>query len=595
MLPTLRFNPGDRIGDRYLVHKALAGGMGEVYLCLDLEENHPYALKTFQARFNDNQNMRTVFEREVETWIALEKHPNIVRCFLMDTVDSIPFMVLEWVAHRENAGTDLRSWLRQGPLNLGLALDLSIDLCRGLRHAESRQPGIVHRDLKPENILVGQGRLAKITDFGLARVVSESAFELVGALNQTGVAGTPLYMAPEQWLGEPEVARTDLYALGLILWEMLTGAHPFMRVSPERSIEALRRWHTNNEVTQSIDEVPVELQDIMRRCVAVDREVRPANAGELCRALEQAYRTCLDKVPQVEAATGVYTAGDYNDRGLTYHFLKRYHKATEDYTRAIEMDPEDVLAYYNRGNTYAELQRYEEAVIDYTYVIQVDSHFPKVYTSRGNAYNALHRYQQALDDLTRAIEIDPRDAEAYYNRGNTYAALQLDPKAIADYSKAIKIDPNDTVAYYNRGNTFRALARYQEAIMDYTRALQVDLAYTAAYINRGTTYADLQRFDEAISDYSLAIETDPTDAAAYNNRGNTYAILQHFQEAFNDFQHAINLNENNASAQLNIGALLANWGQFEEALPYLEKAQTLGEPLAAQYVARVQSKITGNR
>ena len=162
----LRYNPGDKIGGRYLVHRALAGGMGEVYLCLDLEENIPYALKTFQKRFTGSLKMRAAFESEVQTWVALEKHPSIVRCFYMDTLDGVPFILLEWVVSEEGRGTDLRNWLRHGPLDVRMALDVAIDICRGLVHANRKRPGIVHRDLKPENVLMGQDRLAKITDFG---------------------------------------------------------------------------------------------------------------------------------------------------------------------------------------------------------------------------------------------------------------------------------------------------------------------------------------------------------------------------------------------------------------------------------------------
>src|SRR5688572_13972857 len=111
-----RYQRGETIGGRYQVHQALMGGMGEVYLCLDLEQNYPLALKTFQQRYVANPKLREVFNSEVSTWVALEKHPNIVRCFAMETLANQPFMFLEWVASDESRGTDLRSWLRRGPL-----------------------------------------------------------------------------------------------------------------------------------------------------------------------------------------------------------------------------------------------------------------------------------------------------------------------------------------------------------------------------------------------------------------------------------------------------------------------------------------------
>src|SRR5215211_3028122 len=101
-----RYQKGQRIANRFLVHQALMGGMGEVYLCLDEQQMMPLALKTFQS---SNPALADIFKTEVASWIALEKHPNIVRCFWMEKFDNIPFMVLEWVAGEEGRGTDIRS------------------------------------------------------------------------------------------------------------------------------------------------------------------------------------------------------------------------------------------------------------------------------------------------------------------------------------------------------------------------------------------------------------------------------------------------------------------------------------------------------
>ena len=208
----LRYQPGDKIGGRYKIHRVLMGGMGEVYLCRDLKTRERFALKTVKTRWRNNPKLRQAFEAEVGTWIALEKHPNIVRCFELQTLDYRPFIVLEWVTNDRNSGTDLRSWLRRGPLDLRLALDFTIDICQGLIYADQKQPGLVHRDLKPENILIGRGPVAKITDFGLAKVIQEAELVITKAestsskrqslLSVEGVVGTPPYMPPEQWRGE---------------------------------------------------------------------------------------------------------------------------------------------------------------------------------------------------------------------------------------------------------------------------------------------------------------------------------------------------------------------------------------------------------
>jgi serine/threonine protein kinase len=171
----LRYRKGDKIGNRYLVHKALAGAMGEVYLCPDLQHMLPYALKTFQARYLTSPKAREYFEREAGAWVSLEKHPNVVRCFYLAKLDNTPFLLLEWVAGAEGDGTDLRDGLeRHGPLKPRLALEFTLDVCRALEHAERKVPGFVHCDIKPEDVPVAQGQLAKLTDFGLAKMVRDA-------------------------------------------------------------------------------------------------------------------------------------------------------------------------------------------------------------------------------------------------------------------------------------------------------------------------------------------------------------------------------------------------------------------------------------
>lgn len=210
----------------------------------------------------------------------------------MDILDYQPFMLLEWIAGEEGKGTDLRDWLRHGPLELPVALEFVIDLCRGLIHAQEKQPGLVHRDLKPENILMAQsGRpksgVAKITDFGLAQIVESAGLKFVEANSETkaegqqrpvrkgGIVGTPAYMAPEQWRGETLDERTDIYALGCILYEMLTGEWPFKvniePTTPQRYQQWLRAMQAEHEIGV-LPALPVELpqalQELWERCLA---------------------------------------------------------------------------------------------------------------------------------------------------------------------------------------------------------------------------------------------------------------------------------------------------------------------------------------
>ena len=461
MKPQTRYQKGDRIGGRYLVHKALMGGMGEVYLCLDLEENYPYALKTFQQRYlTAGQGLRRAFEREVATWVALEKHPNIVRCFHMATLDRQPFMILEWIAGEEGRGTDLRSWLRHGPLDLKLALEIALDICYGLLHAQAKHPEqrFVHRDLKPENILMAQGGLAKITDFGLAQIVEavglvtapESAVDGRQSFSAgQGIAGTPAYMAPEQWRGEPLDVRTDIYALGCILYELVTGASPFRVDFTPTTPQQVQTWLATMQQAHETHHVPTlpttfapAFHELVAACTAKAPLDRPLDLHDLVNRLTKFYHVQWNQQPPRRPAPSEFTAIDYNNRGTTYDALGQHAQALADYGRALALDPNDATAYYNRGTTYDALGQHAQALADYGRALDLDPTLAQVYTNRGNTYEALGQHAQALADYGRALDLDPTYAKAYLNIGVLWANQGRLEEALSYFKQAARLgDP----------------------------------------------------------------------------------------------------------------------------------------------------------
>jgi tetratricopeptide (TPR) repeat protein len=599
-----RYQPGDKIGGRYQVHQVKMGGMGEVYLCLDLEQNYPYALKTFQQRYlGDPRKLRAAFEQEVVTWVALEKHPNIVRCFLMDILDNQPFMVLEWIAGEEGKGTDLRGWLRRGPLDLRLTLDFTIDICRGLIHAQEKQRGLVHRDLKPENVLVAQGPLAKITDFGLAQIVETAGLENAEAgaesegrqptVGRGGVAGTPAYTAPEQWRGESLDARTDIYAVGCILYEMLTGSWPFQATT----LDGLRRQHLEGKIPKVSERNPLlgELDTLLGDCLAKQREERLSSVDELSQQLAFIYQRRFAEPPRAAPALEQFRASDYNNRAATYDNLRHYDEALRDYGRAIELNPNYTLAYFNRGNTYAELQCYDEALRDYGRAIRLDRDYAPAYCNRGNTYDALQCCDEAFQDYGRAIDLDPNFVQAYYNRGNTYRKLQQYQAALRDYGQVIELEPTYAQAYSNRGLTYHELQQYDEALWDYGRAIDLDPNDASAYVNRGNTYDELQQYDAALTDYGQAIELDPTYAQAYSNRGATNHRLERYDKALGDYNRAIQMDSTYVQAYYNRGATYATLQRYAEALRDFSRAIQLDRNYAKAYYYRGNTYLSLQR
>ncbi|HJS28576.1 MAG TPA: tetratricopeptide repeat protein [Anaerolineales bacterium] len=604
MKPEPRYQPGDKIGGRYQVHQSLMGSMGEVYLCLDLEQNYPLALKTFQFRFLKRQKVQDAFYTEVATWVALEKHPNIVRCFYMDNIDGRPFMFLEWIASDESLGTDLRSWLRQGRISTKLAILFVMDICNGLIHAQKKAPGIVHRDLKPENVLIAQGQVAKITDFGLASIIKVSDLTIPDTsqtdggrqsmVGSRGVVGTPAYMAPEQWRSEEPDVRTDIYAIGCVLYESLTRKLPYMA----NNLEGFLRAH----LTSPIPLVPPELdcpegiEHVIARCLAKRREDRYAHVDDLLADLTRVFAEHFEEAPRILKAAGGYTAIDYNYRGVTYDKLDRYTEAISDYTRAIELDSSFFLAYNNRGATYERLRRYDEAIMDYTSAIQLTPSLSQAYYNRGNVFSKRKKSEEAIDDFTRSLQLDPELMRAYINRGSEYYGIGRYEEALADFTEAINLQPNYAKAHVNRGVVYDSLRNYDKAIEDYSQAIHITPDDPAVYYNRGLTYTNMSRYDLAAEDFTKVIELNPEDSSSYYLRGLCYAELGRVDEAIQDHYTVISMNISPGVTALNQGTILFNQGKLEEALVQFREAVLHGERRGEQWVVFVDNRLnSGNR
>jgi len=625
MKPQPRYNPGDRIGGRYQVHKALMGGMGEVYLCLDLETNYPYALKTFQQRYLHNPELRSAFKHEVMRWIALGKHINIVHCYMMEIVDHREFMFLEWIASEEGRDVDLRSWLQYGQLNLQKTLNFITDICQGLIHADKIQPGIVHRDLKPENILVASGSLAKVTDFGLAIITQQARMEMQDEESPTsrrhnlvhlnGIVGTPAYMSPEQWQGMELDARADIYAIGCILYEMLSGRQPFIGSTWHN----LRNQHLNAKIPQLATEYYLSdtLNQLLERCLAKERAMRFTTVIELLNELAFIYCNEFGTQPRVATNDDLTAesyhniantyrnlaqfeealishnyairlkpdcAAFYSDRALTLAELGRYDEAIADHNDAITLDQTDASAYLNRGSLYYKVERYQEAIVDFNQAAQFEPSLSKVYLNRGTVYATLQQYDQALEDINKAIELDYNYDKAYTNRANIYKELKRYQMALIDYNQAIQLNP-EPLSYCNRAEMYRLLGEIEKAVDDYTQAIQFDCNNAQIYYLRGKLYTELHKYNEAIDDYTYALHLGLFEPV-YFERGIVYSLQKLYSNALADLDLAIQLKPNSPMAYLQRGVIYSELQQNNLALSDLEQALQFSPNLYEAYLVR---------
>jgi serine/threonine-protein kinase len=261
-----------------VVDRIAAGGMGEVFLARDAVLEREVAIKVLHRQLASDGGFVDRFRREARAAAGLS-HPNIVAVFDWGAVDGIYYMVMEY-ARGQSAREILNA---EGLLAPAQAADILIQVLSALDHAHRQ--GIVHRDIKPENVMVTREGVVKVADFGLARAYADAQITEAGT-----VTGTVQYLAPEQLQGEPADPRTDLYSLGVVAYELLTGRLPFTGETPM----AIAYKHLHERVpapSSSNPAVPPGLDGWVSSMTEKERELRPESAAEARRDLEVERRS----------------------------------------------------------------------------------------------------------------------------------------------------------------------------------------------------------------------------------------------------------------------------------------------------------------
>lgn len=495
------FSPGEVVSGRFrIVRKLGSGGMGDVYEAFDLELSQAIALKSIRPEIVESTGVLSRFRKEVQFARRLNG-PNVCRIHELFIIGSSAAPSGAFLTMELLDGITLSERIRQtGPISWREAQALVNDICVGL--ATIHEAGIIHRDLKSRNIMLvnraGSVR-AVVMDFGLAHEVTSSNPEADTALTVSGVIlGTPEYMAPEQFEGREATPATDLFALGIVLYEMLTGKRPF----PSSTIlgAAVLRGKRPETVSSTLRGIPHRFDVVIGKCLEYDASRRYQSAEEVAQALRtgpanlknlRLDRPWLFRVAcalilaafawgvfafwqqQVIYKPGPEALQEYND-GLSLIRQGNYAEATRVLQEALKKEQNFVMAHarlseawYNldfQGSAQQELliaipRRDRLSPLDRMYLDAIQE------TVTGDASSALETRRRILDRLAPA-----QRSSGYVDLGMAYERAGDIPHALESYSHAAQLDGNNPAAYMHTGILQSRLHHVKEGDEAFNRA-----------------------------------------------------------------------------------------------------------------------------
>jgi len=347
-----------RMIEHYEILRRLgAGGSGVVYLANDTLLTRPVVLKILRRGLLTQGQMRTTVLREARLASAIE-HPNVCAIYEVGETGEEAYIVMQFVP-----GQSLDTLITRGPASVQLVLSVGIQIADGLQAAHAL--GIFHRDLKPQNVMLTDGGLVKILDFGLARRLhpeeagfdpSKPAVARTTSMAETYTArgGTIRYMAPEQFVTGQSSVQSDIWALGVLLYELTSGRHPFARPDAE-DFQVIRSIQFSDapELDQIVPNVSVELKSVIAMCLEKNPAVRYSSAGEVREALKTIMKAMQLETGGIpgDAAANLVTTGPESEKRTTSFLSMLAERFRESSSEAPRQNSLVVLPFNNLGTT----------------------------------------------------------------------------------------------------------------------------------------------------------------------------------------------------------------------------------------------------
>ena len=506
------FSVGDILEQRYEIEQVRRGYMGIVYIAYDRQRRDRVVLKTFQNKFLWDDEAISRFNTEAELWMRLGSHPNIVRAYDLRYFLGKPHVVAEYVH-----GGPLRTLVRH--LSAKEALDYAIQICWGMSYAVE-QAGIIHCDLKPDNIMVTIDGQAKITDFGLARVLPNAHSlnsdkrrpTMVRSRMATTIGGTLPYMAPELFDQPPRPdSWSDIYAFGIMLFELLTTKLPF----DSGHDESLIRMHRQvvpldpREYNAAIDPAAAA---VVLRCLSKRPSDRYARFSEIERELQQVRTQLVGERYTILWNSDTSAERDkWNERGLMHMDLGEYSEAATCFRQAMELDSTKAGVWLNLARARLRLWQYTEALNAVEEGLQRASdrnEFGELYQIKGETYTAMLRPRDAVAAYDKGLSYTPNNPGLWRERGGLLLKNGLYREAEQCVSTALRYDKLDSQAWRLLGDIHSAQSQWKPAHKALGESLKLDPRSAIGWSRYGTAQLKLDRPAEAIKSFEFALKLD---------------------------------------------------------------------------------------
>jgi tetratricopeptide (TPR) repeat protein/predicted Ser/Thr protein kinase len=603
-----------------ILEKLGSGGMGEVYLAKDMNLGRLVALKTLPAEVSRDTERIHRFEQEARAASALN-HPNILTIHDIGQSGDLHFIVSEYIK-----GENLHQRQKRARLSLDDTLEIALQVVEALIAAH--KAGIVHRDIKPNNIMVGEDGRVKVIDFGLAKL-TEQKLPLFGNENPTledsifrrstaagEIMGTPDYMSPERLKGKGTDARSDVWSLGVCLYEMLAGRPPFAQETLNDTIAAILK----DEIAPLGVDVPARLSGIVRKALQKDCNKRYQtvedfrselstfkNHWEATKDFKRPGRTHLRTQTLVvrirrykhgvaagfiallaAAALSVFWYPHYEARrhvAMGREYWKQrtgdnLNKAKEHFERAIAYDPGYAQAYSDLADTYVLMEEYlgiptretiPQAENYAKKALAINDSLAETHASLAFIQTKLWKWDEAEKEFKRAIELNPK-----YPKARQWYSLYL--RIVGRYDDALTqikiasdLDPSSEIIRVNVMLAYIASGDNESAVREGGELLSRNPAFWGGRSWRGMVYLEQGRKWDAVSDLEAGVNHSQRSHTLLGNLGYGYAIAKETRKALEIIKELEELQKKGKATGQSIAKVYAGLGQKEAAFEWLEK------------------------